>query len=167
MKDLEFSRIGSQQLLSLLADDGSGWTMLPAAYFAAQGIDGGSIEAWTARTDGGICARLLLALRLPDRNFADGQSRCYLYCFAVEPSLRGQGIGTALLRHVLERAANLGFREACVGVSQDRPENIRLYRREGFTRLVKTASYDPCTPLPDGTPCPDSFLLLSRPIYEE
>ena len=167
MKDLVFSRIGAAQLLSLLADDGSGWTMLPTARFAAQGIDGGSIEAWTARKGGRICARLLLARRLADRDFADGQSRCYLYCFTVEPALRGQGIGTALLRHVLDRAASLGFREACIGVSQDKPENMRLYRREGFTKLVKTASYDPCTPLPDGTPCPDSFLLLSRPLYEE
>ena len=167
MQKLTFSKISSARLLSCWADEGIGWMLSPAAEFAAREIDGGNMEAWTAQCGEEITALLLLVKALPDRDFADGEGRCYLWGFRVTPALRGQGIGTALLRRVLARARELGFREASIGVEEREEANLRLYRREGFTKPVKTALYDPCTPMPDGRPCEDNFLLLVRTLYEE
>ena len=139
----------------------------PAADFAAKEIDCGNMEAWTAQCGENITALLLLVKALPDRDFADGEGRCYLWGFRVTPALRGRGIGTALLRRVLARAEELGFREAAIGVEEREGANLRLYRREGFTERIKTALYDPCTPMPGGRPCEDSFLLLVRALYGE
>lgn len=167
MQNFTFSKISSTHLLSCWADEGIGWMLSPAVEFAAREIDDGNMEAWTAQCGEEITALLLLVKVLSDRDFADGEGRCYLWGFRVTPAFRGQGIGTALLRRVLVRAKELGFREATIGVEEREEANMRLYRREGFTEFVKTALYDPCTPMPDGRPCEDNYLLLVRALYVE
>lgn len=166
MIELTFSRESASQMLTYWADEGFGWAISPTADFFAENIRSGNFEFWTAQAQGRILGELYLVRRLADRDFADGEGRCYLCAFRVTPSMRGQGIGSALLSHVLRRAASLGFREATIGVDEAETANLRLYRRFGFTQSVKQAQADPCNILPDGRPCPDCFLLLSRPLDE-
>src|SRR5918999_3831241 len=51
---------------------------------------------------------------------------------AVRPGLRGRGIGTALLHHVLAEAATLGARRATLEVRASNQGARRLYERLGF-----------------------------------
>jgi ribosomal-protein-alanine N-acetyltransferase len=51
---------------------------------------------------------------------------------AVRPELRGRGIGTALLHHVIAEAATLGARRATLEVRASNEGARRLYERLGF-----------------------------------
>ncbi len=51
---------------------------------------------------------------------------------AMRPWFRGQGIGTALLRRVLEEARRLGARRATLEVRASNERARRLYERLGF-----------------------------------
>ncbi len=51
---------------------------------------------------------------------------------ALRPRFRGQGIGTALLRHVLAEAGTLGARRATLEVRASNEGARRLYERLGF-----------------------------------
>jgi GNAT superfamily N-acetyltransferase len=53
---------------------------------------------------------------------------------AVVPSKRGHGIGDALLRALLERAAAAGHEQISLSVDSRNAGAIRLYERHGFER---------------------------------
>jgi ribosomal-protein-alanine N-acetyltransferase len=54
--------------------------------------------------------------------------------FAVHPQRRRQGIGTALLGHVLAEAARMGAPHATLEVRASNASAIALYEASGFTR---------------------------------
>ena len=62
------------------------------------------------------------------------------YRFTVEHTLhvradaRGRGIGTRMLRALIERASALGKHVMIAGVDADNTASIRLHERLGFTR---------------------------------
>ena len=62
--------------------------------------------------------------------------RAYLYAFRIREDYRRQGLGTALLRHVMDRLQTRGIRELTVGVEDDNPDARRLYTRAGFDRVI-------------------------------
>jgi ribosomal-protein-alanine N-acetyltransferase len=51
---------------------------------------------------------------------------------AVRPALRGRGIGTALMHHILAEAVSLGARRATLEVRASNEGARRLYERLGF-----------------------------------
>ena len=53
---------------------------------------------------------------------------------AVAKSARGRGIGSSLVRHVLDRAAHEGYRAVVLSTMPAMAEARRLYERLGFTR---------------------------------
>ncbi len=50
---------------------------------------------------------------------------------AVEPEYRGMGVGTALLRALISRATEVGYRAVSLSVDARNPA-LRLYERLGF-----------------------------------
>ncbi len=68
---------------------------------------------------------------------------------AVSKAARGRGIGEALTRAVLERAAELGLRGVALSSSTQMTTAHRLYERLGFHR----------TPAKDWSPTPDVQLI--------
>jgi ribosomal protein S18 acetylase RimI-like enzyme len=68
---------------------------------------------------------------------------------AVTPAARGRGIGGALTRAVLERAAEQGLRGAALSSSPEMAAAHRLYERLGFRR----------TPERDWSPAPGVDLI--------
>ena len=55
---------------------------------------------------------------------------------AVEPEYRGMGVGTALLRALISRGAEVGYRAVSLSVDARNPA-LRLYERLGF-QVVKS-----------------------------
>jgi ribosomal protein S18 acetylase RimI-like enzyme len=67
----------------------------------------------------------------------------YLYAIGVEPQFQGQGIGSALIRHMLPRADAAGV--PCY-LDTHQEQNVRLYQRHGFE--VAECSTPPGHPIP-------------------
>jgi|SRR5699024_6773678 len=61
---------------------------------------------------------------------------------AVSPEVRGQGIGTLLLREMIKKAKNSGFTSLSLSVDTGNPA-FRLYERYGFKKVgMNGTSYD-------------------------
>lgn len=91
-----------------------------------------SAEATTlllARLDGAIVGMLVLVLfRLPTG------MRAWIEDVVVDGSVRGEGVGEALTREALERAAAAGAVTVDLTSRPSRAAAIRLYERMGFER---------------------------------
>jgi phosphinothricin acetyltransferase len=54
----------------------------------------------------------------------------------VRAGMRGQGVGTALMRLLVERAARLGKHVMIAGVDADNAGSLVFHERLGFTRVA-------------------------------
>jgi ribosomal protein S18 acetylase RimI-like enzyme len=79
-----------------------------------------------------------------------GPDEAEIRALAVRPESQGMGIGRTLLRHALERAAQLGVRRLVLCTEPAMRVAHRLYEQAGFVRL----------PERDWTPLPGSSLLV-------
>jgi ribosomal protein S18 acetylase RimI-like enzyme len=79
-----------------------------------------------------------------------GSGEAEIRALAVRPELQGMGIGRTLLRHALERAAELGVRHLVLCTEPAMRIAHRLYEQAGFVRL----------PERDWSPSPDTRLLV-------
>jgi ribosomal protein S18 acetylase RimI-like enzyme len=61
----------------------------------------------------------------------------YVISLAVTPERRGQGIGSALLRRVVEEALESGLRSVSLDVAERNDGAIRFYVREGFVTVAE------------------------------
>ncbi|OWZ84427.1 GNAT family N-acetyltransferase [Natranaerobius trueperi] len=73
---------------------------------------------------------------------ADGLSRAYICAFRIHPEYRGQGLGRKLKDRVLQRVKEAGKTQVTIGVKSDRPEIREMYKKWGFTELIKTKDVD-------------------------
>jgi ribosomal protein S18 acetylase RimI-like enzyme len=65
----------------------------------------------------------------------------YLGHFGVAPELRGQGLGTLLIHHLIEQARSQGFTVVALDVSSGNPRAQKLYEQLGFA-VKKTNAAD-------------------------
>ncbi|MBM4184007.1 MAG: ribosomal-protein-alanine N-acetyltransferase [Gemmatimonadetes bacterium] len=74
---------------------------------------------------------------------------------AIVPSLRGQGLGTRLLAHVLETARGRGVETVYLEVRESNAPALQLYERFGFSQVgVRRGYYD--------RPKEDARILMAR-----
>lgn len=65
----------------------------------------------------------------------------HLHAIATRADLRDRGVGSALLRHMLERAAKENCNAAWLEVRASNAAAISLYQRAGFTTVRVRARY--------------------------
>lgn len=74
----------------------------------------------------------------------------YVNALAVRAGLRGQGIGTQLLRAAEDRAAAAGARTMSIQVFSQNQDAVRLYERLGYRWIASRPVLDhPCQPYYD------------------
>ena len=61
--------------------------------------------------------------------------------FGVEPETQGQGVGSALLQHVEDRARDTGAKEIALDTAQPATHLINLYSKRGY-RIVDHVKWD-------------------------
>ena len=134
------------------------------AKFFCGNIKRGNAEFWMLDYDGEPVGELYVFYDLEDKDFADGKRTAYLCAFRVRADFRGQGLGTKLIRHVMEHIKALGYQRISIGVDATDMANIRLYKRLGFTIKVKECTEDPCDRDEDMQPkaCPCFWLLYKE-----
>ena len=91
---------------------------------------------------GSVCAYALVLLR-------HGSYIARLYSIAVDLTMRGAGLGAALLDDALQQAGNAGRASLRLEVRQDNVAAIALYRRAGFVPFGQIPGYygDGCAAL--------------------
>jgi ribosomal protein S18 acetylase RimI-like enzyme len=65
---------------------------------------------------------------------AEGGPAAHLEDFVVRPELRGQGIGSRLIRHAIEESRKSGLLRLILLTDGDNADAQRLYERAGFVR---------------------------------
>jgi ribosomal protein S18 acetylase RimI-like enzyme len=140
----------------------------PTARFFCANLSSGNAVSWALDDGGELIGELYAFLDLDDKDFADGKDTAYLCAFRVREEYRGRGLGSSLLKHALSELREMGFRKATIGVEEDEPWNLRLYRRFGFLTVVKECHYDPCGMDADMQPVyeEDAWWLLSKDLRE-
>lgn len=83
---------------------------------------------------------IILFTDLEDKELADGKSVCYFSNLWVHPKLRGQKIGSKLVRFVEKEAKKDGFEFLTLGVDTDNDKNINIYKHLGYSDVVKNKS---------------------------
>ena len=86
------------------------------------------VIGWYAEAAQETAPRLLSAMELMNENHPE-QPHAYLFLIATRPPWQGCGLGSALLREVLDRCDREGTPAYLEATS---PENRRLYLRHGF-----------------------------------
>lgn len=81
--------------------------------------------------------RIFLFTDLEDKDLADGKTVCYFSNLWVHTKLRGQKIGSKLVRFVEEEAKKEGFEFLSLGVDSDNEKNMSIYKHLGFDIVVK------------------------------
>ena len=119
-------------------------TSSPTAKYFYDNIAAGNAVFWTIDKGGELIGELYAFFRLDDKDFADGQNTAYLCAFRVKKEYRGRGNGSRLMTTAFAELKDIGFRIVTIGVGSDEPQNLRLYRRLGFTTKIKDCHYDPC-----------------------
>jgi len=66
---------------------------------------------------------------------------CDLARIGVSPEMQGRGVGTIILRHVMEAAGERGFDGIRMLVSKSNPTALALYDKNGFHRCGDTRMY--------------------------
>lgn len=84
--------------------------------------------------------RIILFTDLEDKDLADGKIVCYFSNLWVHPKLRGQKIGSKLVRFVEKEAKKSGFEFLALGVDMDNEKNISIYKHLGYDNVIKNKS---------------------------
>jgi GNAT superfamily N-acetyltransferase len=124
-----------------LAEDGAAcalWLSMPGEAHTTDGADEAVALRESVDPDN---ERVETIARLMDEVHPTGRAHEYLWMIAVAPDRQGEGLGAALIRHVLDRCDREGL-PAYLEASSER--SAKLYERLGYTFT------DTALDLPDG-----------------
>lgn len=108
-------------------------------------VDSGVQECWLMRDEntGKLIGELHVLWDKPeDCDYADGKNRAYLLAFRIDAAYQGRGLGTMLMKRVLERIKERGFTQASIGADDYDAKLMPMYQKWGFTQIIKTDSFD-------------------------
>ena len=93
-------------------------------------------ELLVARDDSGtVVGSVALVLDGDFREISDSDDEAAFRMLAVDPAVRGRGVGELLVRTCLDRARAAGKRRMVLSTDPRMAAAHRLYQRLGFTRL--------------------------------
>ena len=83
-----------------------------------------------------LIGELHVTWRSDDPRFARQGLRAYLSAFRVRTDKQGYGLGSMLLKQVVSKIEQGGYREITVGVEDDNARARHMYRKLGFTERI-------------------------------
>jgi len=95
-------------------------------------------ECWVAFVDGRLVGTVTLSPRRPISlpPWRDGLSTAMINQLAVDPVMRGQGIGGRLLDVAEGRSRDLGFTSVSLDTAESAEHLVRLYLRRGYAAVA-------------------------------
>lgn len=126
-----------------------------AATLRGLGADGAGTVLVAVDDAGGLLGTVMLEPWLPRSEVARTRDEAEIRALAVAPDAQGRGVGRALLRTVLDRAAASGATRLLLSTQPAMTTAQRLYASEGFARV----------PERDWSPFPGVTLMAyARPL---
>ena len=130
----EYAEIGEIRVNAYLADG----FLSPDSRYAPRlrelGSDGAG-PVLVATDDSVIVGTVMLQTWPNGGELLRGPDEAEIRALAVRPEARGRGVGRALVRAVIERAASLGVRHLLLLTQQEMKTAHRIYEEAGFIRL--------------------------------
>ena len=99
---------------------------------AYQGMLRGEQIMWVAERNAVIIGQVFVQFSSMRPQLANGVDRAYFYSFRVDPTCRGQGIGSKLMNAMEEDLRSRGFTSVTLTVAKTNDRAIRLYERLGY-----------------------------------
>jgi ribosomal protein S18 acetylase RimI-like enzyme len=134
-------RIGSIEELKLLWENNNS----PTQRYFINGIEKGDIEFWIVEDEENrrLVGELYIFWDSEDKDEANGKDRAYLCAFRINEDYRGRGLGSKLMKGVLERVVEKGFHEITIGVDNNDADRLsQMYKSWGFSQIIKCANID-------------------------
>jgi GNAT superfamily N-acetyltransferase len=96
------------------------------------------------------------------RDFTGGRAHPYIPLLARNPTMKRQGYGTSIVRHLIDEAALLALQDSChdvlfLDVYTSSPEAIRVYTKCGFTPVTEQ-------PIPDPQEGGKTYIVMARRV---
>ena len=85
---------------------------------------------------GVLLGEISLVFNMEDPEYTIPHKSAYVSHLIVKKDCRRQGIGRALVEHVIEQAKQMVFKELTIGVDLDNFAALRLYAKAGFDRIL-------------------------------
>ena len=108
-------------------------------------------ELWVAEADGRLVGSLMLCRT--DEPLT-GQMRVFL----IEKDYRRRGIGSALIRALMDKARGAGYRQLILWTAREAVDAVRMYERLGFHAVEEKENFDWT---PDGSPVTELKMVLT------
>lgn len=77
-----------------------------------------------------------LVLDTGDPDYTVSGKRVYVSRMIVKKDYRNRGIGSEILRFLIDKAKTMGYSEMTIGVDKDNTNALHLYRKFGFTEVL-------------------------------
>ena len=100
-------------------------------------IKSGDRIVYIYKINGEFIGEGALVVNLDDEDYYIADKRIYLSRMIVKKEYRRKGIGTEILRFLIEKAKELGYSEISIGVDKDNIAALNLYRKMGFDTIIK------------------------------
>ncbi|MBO5421101.1 MAG: GNAT family N-acetyltransferase [Clostridia bacterium] len=77
-----------------------------------------------------------LVLDTGDPDYTVSGKRVYVSRMIVKKEYRNRGIGSEILKFLIDKAKAMGYSEMTIGVDKDNTNALHLYRKFGFTEVL-------------------------------
>lgn len=99
-------------------------------------IDNGIVDIFAMFDDDKLIGEFYVKYDNEDKDFAEKGKRAYLFAFRVHKDYQGKGLGSYLLKTVIDELNANGYHELTVGVEDDNIRARYMYKKHGFIQPI-------------------------------
>lgn len=99
-------------------------------------IASGNRLVYIYKINGEFIGEGALVLDTSDPDYTVSGKRVYVSRMIVKKDYRNRGIGSEILRFLIDKAKAMGYSEMTIGVDKDNTNALHLYRKFGFTEVL-------------------------------
>ena len=114
------------------------WNMKsqPLAETWRKEIECGNRLVFVYKINGEFIGEGALVLDTGDPDYTIPEKRVYVSRMIVKKDYQNRGIGSEILKFLIEKAKEMGFSEMTIGVDKDNVKALHLYKKFGFTEIL-------------------------------
>ena len=99
-------------------------------------IENGIVDIFALFDDSKLIGELHVKYDNEDKDFAKKGKRAYLFAFRIHKDYQGKGLGSYLLKTVIDELNANGYHELTVGVEDDNIRARYMYEKHGFVHPI-------------------------------